>query len=211
MSLKIAILVSGRGSNLEAILEAVKSEKLDAKIQAVVSNKEGVAALDIAKRFGIEGKVIPSSGLSREEHEKLIHNYLKDFEIDYLVLAGYMRILSPYLLRKYQDERGFYRVVNIHPSLLPAFPGKDAYQDAFDYGVKVSGITIHLVDEDVDRGPILAQESFPRLPGDTIEDFKARGLAIEHVLYPAVLKQLAEQQKYVRGGSSKIAPARGRQ
>jgi phosphoribosylglycinamide formyltransferase 1 len=196
MSLNIAILVSGRGSNLGAILDAVKAGRLNAKVAAIVSNKEGVGAIDIAKRLGLEVKVIPSAGLSREEHEKLVFNYLKEFEIDYLVLAGYMRILSPYLLRKYEDERGFYRVVNIHPSLLPAFPGKDAYQDAFQYGVKLSGITIHLVDEDVDHGPILAQESFPRLPGDTLDEFRARGLAIEHVLYPAVLQQLAEQKEH---------------
>jgi phosphoribosylglycinamide formyltransferase-1 len=196
MSLNIAILVSGRGSNLSAILDAVKAGRLDAKVQAIVSNKGGVPALDVARKFGLEAKVIPSVGLSRDDHEKLVCNFLKDFEIDYLVLAGYMRILSPYLLRKYQDERGFYRVVNIHPSLLPAFPGKDAYEEAFQYGVKLSGVTIHLVDEDVDHGPILAQESFPRLPGDTIEEFKGRGLAIEHVLYPQVLQQLVEQKKH---------------
>jgi phosphoribosylglycinamide formyltransferase-1 len=204
MSLNIAILVSGRGSNLSAILEAIKAGRLDAHVQAVISNKEGVPALDISRKFGLEAKVISSAGLSREDHEKLICNYLKDSEIDYVVLAGYMRILSPYLLRKYQDERGFYRVVNIHPSLLPAFPGKDAYDEAFQYGVKLSGITIHLVDEDVDHGPILAQEAFPRLPGDTIEEFKGRGLAIEHVLYPAVLQQLAEQKKH------QYASARGK-
>ena len=204
MSLKIAILVSGRGSNLGAILDAVKAGRLDAKVEAIVSNKAGVAALDVARRFGLEAEVIPSAGLTREEHEKLLFNFLKDFEIDYLVLAGYMRILSPYLLKKYEDERGFFRVVNIHPSLLPAFPGKDAYEDAFQYGVKLSGITIHLVDQDVDHGPILAQESFPRLPGDTVEEFKSRGLAIEHVLYPAVLQKLAEQKKH------QYASARGK-
>jgi len=204
MSLTIAILVSGRGSNLGAILNAVKAGRLNAKVAAIVSNKEGVGAIEIAKRFGLEVKVIPSGGLSREEHEKLVFNYLKEFEIDYVVLAGYMRILSPYLLRKYEDERGFYRVVNIHPSLLPAFPGKDAYQDAFQYGVKLSGITIHLVDEDIDHGPILAQEAFPRLPGDTLDEFRGRGLAIEHVLYPAVLQQLAEQKEH------QYASARGK-
>jgi phosphoribosylglycinamide formyltransferase 1 len=194
MPLNIAILVSGRGSNLEAILAAVKAGRVQAQVQAVVSNQDGVPALAIARKFGIEPTVIASAGLEREGHEKLIYEYLKDLPIDYLILAGYMRIISPFLLQKYQDRRGFYRVINIHPSLLPAFPGKNAYEDAFEYGVKVSGITVHLVDENVDRGKILAQETFPRLPGDTLEEFKARGLALEHILYPSAIQQVAEQE-----------------
>jgi phosphoribosylglycinamide formyltransferase-1 len=111
--------------------------------------------------------------------------------MDFLVLAGYMRILSESFLRAYKDPRGFYRIVNIHPSLLPSFPGKSAYEDAFNYGVKVSGITIHLVDEKVDHGYILAQEAFPRFDDDTLATFKARGLAVEHKLFPEVLQTLA--------------------
>jgi len=194
MPLNIAILVSGRGSNLKAILAAVEAVRLQAHVQAVISNQKGVPALAVARKFGIEPMVIPSAGLEREEHEKLIYEYLKDLPIDYLILAGYMRIISHYLLQKYQDRRGFYRVINIHPSLLPSFPGKTAYEDAFEYGVKVSGITVHLVDENVDHGKILAQETFPRLPGDTLEEFKARGLALEHILYPSAIQQVAEQE-----------------
>ncbi len=194
MPLNIAILVSGRGSNLKAILEAIREKQLDASVKVVISNKPDVAALKIAADYGVEAKVIPSAGLQRTEHEKLVYDSLSKLSIDYLVLAGYMRIITPFLLSKFRDERGFIRIVNIHPSLLPAFPGANAYEEAFNYGVKVSGITIHLVDEEVDRGPILAQEAFERLPEDTLESFTKRGLAIEHRLYPKVLQQLAEQK-----------------
>jgi folate-dependent phosphoribosylglycinamide formyltransferase PurN len=116
---------------------------------------------------------------------------LAEYQIDYVVLCGYMRILSPLFLQPFKDPQGFYRVINIHPSYLPSFPGADAYGDAFAAGVTESGITIHLVDEQVDHGPILAQEKFVRLPEDTLETFKARGLAVEHRLYPATLQNIS--------------------
>lgn len=192
MPLNLAVFVSGRGSNLEAILKAIKGGSLDASVKAVVSNETGVRALDVAKEYGIEPLVIPSIRLSRQQHEMRIQESLSDLDINYVVLAGYMRILSPSFLKSFSDERGFNRVTNIHPSLLPAFPGMNAYEDAYNYGVKISGITVHLVDDQVDHGPILAQESFSRLPEDSLEDFKARGLALEHQLYPAVLQKLAQ-------------------
>jgi phosphoribosylglycinamide formyltransferase 1 len=194
MPLNIAVLVSGRGSNLKAILEAIREKQLDACVKVVISNKPDVAALAIAKEHGVEAKVIASQGLQRTEHEKLVYACLSKLGIDYVVMAGYMRVITPFLLEKFRDDRGFNRIINIHPSLLPAFPGANAYEEAFNYGVKISGITIHLVDEEVDRGPILAQESFERFPDDTLESFKQRGLAIEHRLYPKVLQQLAEQK-----------------
>jgi len=194
MPLNIAVLVSGRGSNLKAILEAIREKQLDACVKIVISNKPDVAALKIAKEHGIETKVIASAGLQRTEHEKLVYECLSKFTIDYVVMAGYMRIITPFLLSKFRDERGFHRIINIHPSLLPAFPGANAYEEAFKYGVKLSGITIHLVDEQVDHGPILAQESFERLPDDTLESFTKRGLAVEHRLFPKVLQELSEQK-----------------
>jgi phosphoribosylglycinamide formyltransferase 1 len=192
MSIKLAVFVSGRGSNLEAILKAIKEERLAAQVKAVVSNEPGVPALEISRAYGIEPLVIPSLRVSRQQHEMRVEESLDRLEIDYIVLAGYMRLLSPNFLNTYRDIRGFYRVTNIHPSLLPNFPGMNAYEDAYEYGVKVSGITVHLVDDQVDHGPILAQESFVRLPEDSLEDFKARGLAVEHKLYPTVLQELAE-------------------
>jgi phosphoribosylglycinamide formyltransferase-1 len=191
MSINLAVFVSGRGSNLEAILKAAQGGSLSAKVKAVVSNEPDVGAINIARKFGIEPIVVPSLRLARQQHESKILEKLDGLLIDYLVLAGYMRILSPYLLNNFRDSRGFYRVTNIHPSLLPAFPGMTAYEDAYTYGIKVSGITVHFVDDQVDHGPILAQEPFRRLPDDSLDDFKARGLALEHKLYPSVLQEIA--------------------
>lgn len=191
MSLNIAILVSGRGSNMTAILDAIDAGTLDAKVQLVFSNNPDAAALITAQKRGVPTAFLSHKGIAREHHEQQLIALLSQYDLHCIVLAGYMRVLSPNFLRAYKDERGFYRVVNIHPSLLPAFPGANAYEDAFDYGVPISGITVHLVDEKVDHGPILAQETFPRLPEDDLEAFKARGLVIEHRLYPQVLQEIS--------------------
>lgn len=192
MRISIAILVSGRGSNMKAILEAIQRGELDAEVAVVVSNNPEAAALDVAREFGVEAVAIPSKGKTRELHEQEVLQCLSKHRIDYVVLAGYMRVLTPAFLHAFKAGDHF-RVINIHPSLLPAFPGANAYEDAFNYGVKVSGITVHLVDEQVDHGPILAQEVFRREPHDTVESFKARGLRIEHQLYPAVLQRIADK------------------
>ncbi len=191
MAIKIAVLVSGRGSNLEAILESIEKNELAAQVVAVLSNNPDSYALKIARKHDLPVVAVDHRGISRKEHEKLVLQALKPFAPEYLVLAGYMRILSGEFLSHYKDTDGYFKVINIHPSLLPAFPGKCAYEDAFSYGVKISGITIHLVDEQVDHGPILAQAIFERQPGDTLETFQARGLAIEHKLFPQVLSKIA--------------------
>jgi phosphoribosylglycinamide formyltransferase-1 len=191
VSINLGFMCSGRGTNLRAILQATVDGKLDARPVIVISNDPAAKALSVAKEFGVRAVCIPSTGLSRGDQEKQILEVLETEQMDFLVLAGYMRILSESFLRAYKDPRGFYRIVNIHPSLLPSFPGKSAYEDAFNYGVKVSGITIHLVDEKVDHGYILAQEAFPRFDDDTLATFKARGLAVEHKLFPEVLQTLA--------------------
>lgn len=193
MPIKLAVLVSGRGSNLEAILDAITRGELDAVVQLVLSNNPEAPACDIARRFGVPCEVVANAGLSRTEHEEILLRRLSTVPIDYVVLAGYMRILTSNFLRHFADPAGFYRVINIHPSLLPAFPGKSAYADAFEHGVRVSGITVHLVDDLVDHGPILAQQAFPRLENDSLESFQCRGLEIEHRLYPAVLQQIARE------------------
>jgi phosphoribosylglycinamide formyltransferase-1 len=192
MSIKLAVLVSGRGSNLEAILTAIKSGALSASVEIVLSNKADVGALDIAKEHGVKTAVVENVGVGRVEHEENVLAELGKYKFDFVVLAGYMRVLSPVFLKRYRDDAGYFRIINIHPSMLPAFPGKDAYGDAYAAQVKESGITIHLVDEEVDHGPILAQRSFPRLEGDTLETFKHRGLAIEHKLYPEVLQKISD-------------------
>ncbi len=191
MSINIAILVSGRGSNLKAILEAIKEGKLEAKVQVVISNNPEALALAIARQYGVHAVAIDNKGLTRQEHEKRLLNELSYYAVDYLVMAGYMRVLSPAFLTSFKHHKGYYRVINIHPSLLPEFPGAHAYEDAFNSGVKESGITIHLVDEQVDHGPILAQAKFSRLPDDTLKSFQNRGLALEHKLYPELLNKIA--------------------
>lgn len=192
MSINIAVLASGRGSNLEAILEAIAQGKLDAKVQLVLVNVPGAGAVDIATKYGVATAVVPNAGLSRKEHEEKVVAELKKHQLDFIVLAGYMRVLSPNLLSHFKDSRGFFNVINIHPSLLPSFPGIRGYEEAFEYGVKVAGVTVHLVDEKVDHGPILAQATFTRSPDDTLESFKTRGLKIEHELFPQVLQSIAQ-------------------
>lgn len=176
---------------MKAILEASSSGALKATVPVVLSNNADAPALDTAKKFGVQTAGISHRGLSREAHEDLLLKQLATYEVDYVVLAGYMRILTSHFLRNFRDPAGYFRVINIHPSILPAFPGANAYEEAFAYGVRLSGITVHLVDEQVDHGPIIAQESFERLDSDSLETFKSRGLAVEHRLYPAVLQRVA--------------------
>ena len=192
MSIKIAVFVSGRGSNLNAIIQAVEDGDLDAEIVRVISNDPEAQALTIAAQHGIETFALSQKGMKRREHGEKILGHLKDLSIDYIVLAGYMRVLSSHFLKAFKHKDGYFRVINIHPSLLPAFPGINGYEEAFNYGVKVSGVTVHLVDEKVDHGPILAQVPFPRFAEDTLDSFCARGLSVEHSLYPSVLQQIAE-------------------
>lgn len=201
MPISIAILVSGRGSNMKAILSAIREGELDATVPVVISNSAEAPALDIARSFNVPAVSIPNSGLTRQQHEQCVLGELSKHKIDFVVLAGYMRVLTPHFLKEFRHPDGYYRVINIHPSLLPAFPGAHAYEDAFAYGVRLSGITVHLVDEAVDHGPILAQATFPRLPEDTIESFRARGLQIEHELYPAVLNEIAQSGIKILAGA----------
>ena len=191
MSINLAILVSGRGSNMEAILKAIKEDRLDAKVRVVISNNPEALALPW-RQYGVRAIAIDHRGITRAEHEALVIEELSNYPVDYVVLAGYMRLITEQFLSHYKDASGYYRVINIHPSMLPAFPGANAYEDAYDAGVKSSGITIHLVNEKMDAGQILAQEEFERLKSDTLEKFKARGLAVEHKLYTQVLAKIAE-------------------
>ena len=193
MSISIAILISGRGSNMKAILEAIAEKQLDAQVSVVLSNNPTAGGLEIANQFGVPTTCVPSKGKTREQHEQEVLAELQKYKVDYVVLAGYMRVLTPLFLNAFKHSDGYFRVINIHPSLLPDFPGASGYEDAYAAGVTESGITVHLVDEHVDHGPILAQARFRREPGDTIETFKARGLALEHQVFPKVLNQVAKE------------------
>jgi phosphoribosylglycinamide formyltransferase 1 len=178
MPRKIAILLSGRGSNFLAIHDAIGRGDLNAGICCVVSNVPDAAGLAKAREFGLNAVSLPSRGIERTGYDRLLLATLRPFSPALVCLAGFMRILSPEFLREYAG-----RVINIHPALLPSFPGLHAQRQALQYGVKVSGCTVHLVDEGVDTGPILLQRAVEVLEGDTEETLSARILKQEHDLY----------------------------
>ncbi|MCS6805079.1 MAG: phosphoribosylglycinamide formyltransferase [Acidobacteriota bacterium] len=175
---RLGILISGRGSNMLALIQAVQSGRLDATVALVLSNVQGAAGLEKAQAHGIETLVISHKGMSREEHEQRVVAALKERRVDLVCLAGYMRLLSPYFISQFPQ-----RILNIHPSLLPAFPGLDAQRQALAYGVKYSGCTVHFVDETLDGGPIIAQAVVPVHDDDTVESLAARILEQEHKTY----------------------------
>ena len=177
---RIGILISGRGSNMVALAEAVSCGKVPgAEIALVISNIETAAGLERARERGIEAIFLNHKGKTREEHDRAMAAELHRRSVDLVCLAGYMRLLSPWFIREFE-----HRVLNIHPSLLPSFPGLDAQGQAIEYGVKASGCTVHLVDEQLDHGPIIKQAVVPVMPGDTAGSLSARILAEEHRIYP---------------------------
>ena len=191
----LGILLSGRGSNFEAIADNVASGKLDATIAVVISNKADARGIESARRRGLQALVIPSKGMSREEHDRLIVAALEEHKVDLVCLAGYMRLLSPWFIGQFPN-----RILNIHPSLLPAFPGLDAQKQAFDYGVKISGCTVHFVDADLDHGAIILQKSVPVL--DTDDDdhrLAARILEQEHIAYSEAIRIVLEGRYRIIG------------
>lgn len=194
MSKRIGILLSGRGSNFEAIARNVKSGALDAEIAAVISNKPGAPGLDKAREFGFEALSLPSKGLDREAYDRQLIAALNERRVDLVCLAGYMRLLSPAFIRAFPE-----RILNIHPSLLPAFPGLDAQHQAFEYGVRISGCTVHFVDEHLDNGPILLQAAVPVHAGDTAETLAARILAEEHRIYSEAIRIVLEGRYRIEG------------
>lgn len=180
MTARIAILISGRGSNMIALADAIENGQIpDTEIAAVVSDQPNAPGLTIARERGLKTIAIERAGRKREEHEKEIVSVLRDERVDLICLAGYMRVLSPYFVDAFKG-----RILNIHPSLLPSFPGLDAQRQALEHGVKVSGCTVHFVDNTLDGGPIIAQRAVPVLDGDTVEKLSARILEQEHILYP---------------------------
>lgn len=177
---RIGILISGRGSNMVALAEAVSGGEIPgAEIALVISNIETAAGLERARERGIEAIFLNHKGKTREEHDRAMAAELHRRSVDLVCLAGYMRLLSPWFIREFE-----HRILNIHPSLLPSFPGLDAQGQAIEYGVKASGCTVHLVDEQLDHGPIIKQAVVPVMPGDTAGSLSARILAEEHRIYP---------------------------
>jgi phosphoribosylglycinamide formyltransferase-1 len=192
---KIAILLSGRGSNFLAIQAAVERGEIPAEIVLVVSNVAGAGGLAKARELGLPAVVIPHQGEpSRRAHEEKVIAALRESGAEWVCLAGYMRLLSPTLVGSFRQ-----RIVNIHPSLLPAFPGLDAQEQALAHGVKVAGCTVHLVDEGLDSGPIVVQRAVPVLDGDTPADLSARILEAEHLAYPEALRRLLTESWTIDG------------
>jgi formyltetrahydrofolate-dependent phosphoribosylglycinamide formyltransferase len=182
---RIAILLSGHGTNMEALAEKIRSGDLEAEIVFAASDNPNAGGLERAAALGIETKLYPFQLKGRTACEEEIARDSENERIDWIVLAGFMRILSPEFVSRFSGK-----IVNIHPSLLPAFPGKDAIGQAWRYGVKVTGVTVHLVDERVDHGPILAQEAIPVETGETVESLESRIHEIEHRLYWQTLRNL---------------------
>lgn len=191
---KLGILLSGRGSNFLAIADSIQAGHLPAEIAIVISNRADAPGLEAARRRGLNARLIPSKGRVREEHDAEVVAALKQANVDLVCLAGYMRLLSPEFVRAFPN-----RIVNIHPSLLPAFPGLDAQRQALDYGAKISGCTVHLVDEHLDHGPIILQKSVPVLETDDEHTLAARILEQEHIAYTEAIRLLLSGEVEVQG------------
>ena len=189
--IRAAVFASGSGTNAENILRHCK--ELDG-IEAimVLTDQPYAGVIERAKKFGITCEIVPrAKGMDKDAHEKAILDVLKKDQVDWIFLAGYMRILSPEFLKTFRDEKlGVNRVVNIHPSLLPAFPGMDSYLQAFNAGVKIAGVTLHFVDEGVDSGPIILQRAFERDENEEFDNFRKRGMELEYEIYAEFLKHL---------------------
>lgn len=180
----LGILLSGRGSNFEAIAKNVVTGKSpEARIAVVISNEPDAGGMAIAQRLGLEALLIPSKGKQRQEHDGEVVAALHQRNVDLVCLAGYMRLLSPWFVQQFPR-----RILNIHPSLLPAFPGLEAQEQAFAYGVKIAGCTVHFVDEELDHGPIIVQKAVPVLETDTERSLAARILEQEHIAYTEAIK-----------------------
>jgi phosphoribosylglycinamide formyltransferase-1 len=184
VSRRLGVLVSGRGSNLQAIIDAIASGRLDASIAIVLTNRSGAGALDRAAAAGIPARAFnPKEFAGRDEFDRALAGALAEKHVDLVCLAGYMRLVGAPLLDAFPN-----RILNIHPSLLPAFPGLDAQRQAIDHGVKISGVTVHFVTGDLDGGPIVLQAAVPVLGDDTVETLSARILVEEHRIYPEAIQ-----------------------
>ena len=192
---KLAVLVSGRGSNLQAIIDSIDREELDAHLSIVISNTKDAMALKRAEKHGIKTIFIdPSTYLNSKEYDKALVLKLKEFSIDLICLAGYMRILGEEVIQTFEKK-----IINIHPSLLPAFPGLNAQKQAINHGVKFSGCTVHFVDSGVDNGPIILQTVVPVYDNDDEKSLSKRILEQEHYLYPKAIKMIQEKKIRLNG------------
>src|SRR5437763_16812479 len=191
----IGILLSGRGSNFEAIAKNVASGKIsDARIAIVISNRTDAGGIEVAQGLGLEAVVIPSKGKAREDHDREVAARLQQQSIDLVCMAGYVRLLSPWFVKQFP-----HRILNIHPSLLPAFPGLEAQEQAFAYGVKVAGCTVHFVDEELDHGPIIVQKAVAVHDDDDEGALRARILEQEHIAYSEAIELVLSKRFTIAG------------
>ncbi len=198
--LKVGVLVSGRGSNLQAIIDASERREIHARVVVVISDKEDAYALERARKHGIEALFIdPRAYPGREDHERAVGDELEKRGAGLICLAGYMRVLSSYFVKRFYG-----RIINIHPALLPSFPGLHGQLQALEYGVKISGCTVHFVDEDVDHGPIIIQAAVPVLADDDEDTLSARILEYEHKIYPRAVQLFAQGRLKIQGRRVKV-------
>lgn len=192
--MKLAIFASGTGSNFEALYQASSADELSAPIELLVCDRPGARVVEKAEKAGVQTLVLnPKSFSSKVDYEKAILQVLLEKEIEFIVLAGYMRLIGPTLLEHFPK-----RMINIHPSLLPAFPGLHAIEKAYEAGIEETGVTIHFVDEGMDTGPVLAQESVAIREGETLESLEARIHAVEHHLYPKTIEKVIKEWRGVK-------------
>jgi phosphoribosylglycinamide formyltransferase-1 len=195
MNRRIAVLLSGRGSNFEALAENVSAGKIPgAEIAIVISNKPDAQGLERAKSRGIPTRMIPSKGLEREAYDRLVVATLQERQVELICLAGYMRLLSAYFVAAFPQ-----RIINIHPSLLPSFPGLESQKQALEYGVKFAGCTVHFVDENLDAGPIILQSAVPVLDSDNEQTLSERILREEHRIYSEAVKIILQGKYKIEG------------
>ena len=199
--IKVGVLASGRGTNLQSIIDHSESGRIDADVVVVISDKRDAYALERARKHGIPAYFVDPKGKSREEHEREIDKILREHNVDLVVGAGYMRILSPWFIRRWYGK-----IINIHPALLPSFKGTDGQGDALRYGVKITGCTTHFMDEEVDHGPIILQAAVIVKDDDTRESLAERILRVEHQLLPRTIQLFAEGRLKIEGRRVKILP-----
>jgi phosphoribosylglycinamide formyltransferase-1 len=191
----IGVLLSGRGSNFEALADSISAGRIpNAEIAVVISNRDGAPGIDRARARGLATRVIPSKGLEREPYDRLVVTALREAQVELICLAGYMRLLSPFFVAAFPQ-----RILNIHPSLLPSFPGLESQKQALDYGVKFAGCTVHFVDENLDAGPIVLQAAVPVEDNDTEDSLSARILQEEHRIYCEAVRIVLEGKFKIEG------------
>jgi phosphoribosylglycinamide formyltransferase-1 len=201
MKKRLGILLSGRGSNFEAIADNIAAGRLDAEIAIVISNRPEARGLEVARQRGLHAVCIPSKGLDREVYDRMLAEELRRAKVDLICLAGFMRLLSAWFVREFP-----FQILNIHPSLLPAFPGLDAQAQALEHGVKITGCTVHFVDEYLDHGPIIMQAAVPVLEDDTVETLSARILKEEHRIYTEAIRIVLSGRWRIEGRRVRILP-----